>query len=334
MMYDLKLRYIILLQMLTLTTLPTAAVEKISVIGEWENQLAQFHSIQEGEIILVEFQLKNTTGAPVEIIETNASCSCTVLEYPKKPVLADEVGLIEMQIETEGFFGPSVKTARLIDSNGRILELAAQGNIEGMYPRKVDFGVFLKGENVQRKLVIEKPHPHIGQTITLHRSSGQTKAVSTVSQASASEGVVYVFETNTDVEYGKFDEEVDVQADNRSIGKIHLVGEVLQPVVLEESRINLGGIDRNHPREAQLLLYSPYGYDFKVLETRSKHALTELSVDDSPSGRRKISVIPKTSTLTENQASRVFRDELIIRVEVMGEERELNAEVLGLLKLK
>lgn len=54
-----------------------------------------------GEKITAKFTVKNTGNYPLVISEAKGSCSCTVADYPDKPVAPGETGVVLAHVDTE-----------------------------------------------------------------------------------------------------------------------------------------------------------------------------------------------------------------------------------------
>ena len=78
-------------------------------------------TINKGEKIKAVFKVKNTGKSPLVISEVKGSCTCTVADFPKKPILAGETGEIKAEVNTdktgEGKISKSVRiTANTVPS--------------------------------------------------------------------------------------------------------------------------------------------------------------------------------------------------------------------------
>jgi hypothetical protein len=58
-------------------------------------------SVNKGEKIKAVFKVKNTGKSPLVISEVKGSCTCTVADFPKKPILAGETGEIKAEVNTD-----------------------------------------------------------------------------------------------------------------------------------------------------------------------------------------------------------------------------------------
>jgi hypothetical protein len=58
-------------------------------------------TVNKGEKIKAVFKVKNTGKSPLVISEVKGSCTCTVADFPKKPILAGETGEIKAEVNTD-----------------------------------------------------------------------------------------------------------------------------------------------------------------------------------------------------------------------------------------
>ncbi len=65
-----------------------------------------FGKTQEGGVLRHNFVLKNNSSQTLNIKEINTSCGCTVSKVERKVLLAKEATTIEVQFNTQGYFGP------------------------------------------------------------------------------------------------------------------------------------------------------------------------------------------------------------------------------------
>ncbi|MCA0236450.1 MAG: DUF1573 domain-containing protein [Bacteroidetes bacterium] len=71
----------------------------------WKPDTLQFGIIEEGTILLDSFVLTNTGVLPYEIRGAKASCDCTVLRYPKKPIPPGQSASIRIEFDSQGKAG-------------------------------------------------------------------------------------------------------------------------------------------------------------------------------------------------------------------------------------
>lgn len=97
---------------------------------EW--QTTKFHDI--GEInqnnpATVEYKFKNLSDEPIVIIKVKSSCSCSVSEYTKAPIMKGEEGIIKATYDAKAE-GPFFKTFMLLTSRSTTPNvLVISGNV-------------------------------------------------------------------------------------------------------------------------------------------------------------------------------------------------------------
>ncbi|GAB3827155.1 DUF1573 domain-containing protein [Hymenobacter jeollabukensis] len=69
-----------------------------------------FGSIQQGEVVKHTFEFTNTGKTPLLIDNAQASCGCTVPQWPKEPVAPGAKGKIDVQFDSHGKAGVQNKT--------------------------------------------------------------------------------------------------------------------------------------------------------------------------------------------------------------------------------
>lgn len=85
------------------------------------NPIFDAGNVNKGEKIKAIFKVKNSGKSPLVIGEVKGSCTCTVADFPKKPILAGETGEIKAEVNTdktgEGKISKSIRiTANTVPS--------------------------------------------------------------------------------------------------------------------------------------------------------------------------------------------------------------------------
>ncbi|MEY4571860.1 MAG: hypothetical protein RLZ10_1077 [Bacteroidota bacterium] len=65
------------------------------------NSVFDAGNVHKGEKIKAVFKVTNTGKSPLVLGEVKGSCTCTVADYPKKPILAGETVEIKAEVDTE-----------------------------------------------------------------------------------------------------------------------------------------------------------------------------------------------------------------------------------------
>ena len=83
------------------------------------------------------FKFVNNGKGPLVISKANASCGCTVPEYPRDPIMPGDSGKISVQFNTTGKLGQQSKTVTVTaNTNPSNTELTLIGKV--VHPAGVD----------------------------------------------------------------------------------------------------------------------------------------------------------------------------------------------------
>jgi hypothetical protein len=90
-----------------------------------------FGTIKEDAVVVKCFEFTNTGNADLLILEANASCGCTVPEYPKHPIPPNGKGIINVKYTAKNKVGPQKPTVTLV-TNGTpsVSKLLLEGWVE------------------------------------------------------------------------------------------------------------------------------------------------------------------------------------------------------------
>jgi hypothetical protein len=79
------------------------------------NSVYDAGTVNKGEKIKAVFKVTNTGKSPLILTEVKGSCTCTVADYPKKPIAAGESAEIKAEVNTDKTGdGPISKSIRII----------------------------------------------------------------------------------------------------------------------------------------------------------------------------------------------------------------------------
>ncbi|MEC7923024.1 MAG: DUF1573 domain-containing protein [Planctomycetota bacterium] len=88
-------------------------------------------SVLQGEVVLREFQLKNTGGSPLKIEKVKPACGCTTVGGDKQVIAPGATGKITLKVDTKKFSGTVRKTAEVYSNASKISQrLTMTGKIE------------------------------------------------------------------------------------------------------------------------------------------------------------------------------------------------------------
>ena len=92
---------------------PTAENENATEIT-FEQNMFDFGTIKEGELVNYKFKFKNTGKNPLLITNASASCGCTVPNWPKEPIAPGQGGEIDVTFNSEGKPNHAEKTVTVV----------------------------------------------------------------------------------------------------------------------------------------------------------------------------------------------------------------------------
>lgn len=93
----------------------TGLQEKTTV--QWEPDTLFFGEIDEGMILLDSFKVINTGDQPYIIRSVKASCDCTVLRFPKEPLLPGDTATIRVEFDSAGKAGDALPGIVVYDNS-------------------------------------------------------------------------------------------------------------------------------------------------------------------------------------------------------------------------
>lgn len=89
-----------------------------------------FGTVTAGEVVTHVFNFTNTGKGPLVISKANASCGCTVPDYPRDPIMPGGSGKISVQFNTTGKLGAQNKTVTVTaNTNPSNTELILTGKV-------------------------------------------------------------------------------------------------------------------------------------------------------------------------------------------------------------
>ena len=89
-------------------------------------------SVLQGEVVIHEFEIKNSGGAPLKIERVKPSCGCTTVDFDKV-IAPGATGKVTLKVDTKKFSGRIKKTAKVITNTNKAVGemiLTMEGEIE------------------------------------------------------------------------------------------------------------------------------------------------------------------------------------------------------------
>lgn len=66
----------------------------------WNEEVYDFGSIIEGDVVTKDFRFTNTGTAPLLILRATSTCGCTIPEWPKTPIAPDSTSSIKVKFNS------------------------------------------------------------------------------------------------------------------------------------------------------------------------------------------------------------------------------------------
>ncbi len=99
---------------------------------QWLKTAHDFGYVTPPEPAKTEFTLRNLGPQPIEIKSVEPGCSCTISDYTKGPIQANQTATVTAAFTTKGAFGYFKKFIKVELTDGRTYQLAITGNVDPM----------------------------------------------------------------------------------------------------------------------------------------------------------------------------------------------------------
>ncbi|MEO6040085.1 MAG: DUF1573 domain-containing protein [Saprospiraceae bacterium] len=83
----------------------------------WNRDTIRYGEVEEGTIVLDSFRVTNTGKYPYLIKDVKTSCDCTVLQFPKFPVMPGETATVRIEFDSQGKIGPTTPGIVVYDNS-------------------------------------------------------------------------------------------------------------------------------------------------------------------------------------------------------------------------
>lgn len=71
---------------------------------EIKDHKKSFGFVKKGDVVKLEYDFTNTGNQPLIITDTEVSCSCTTVDYPKQPIAPNQSGKIIVVFDTKSAY--------------------------------------------------------------------------------------------------------------------------------------------------------------------------------------------------------------------------------------
>ncbi len=97
---------------------------------EFTEEMHNFGTLKEGEIVAYSFQFRNNGGAPFRLSRVDPTCGCLSVQYDRTEISEKKSSFIEVIFHTEGEWGNQIKTVDIETSNGESKTLTIGAYVE------------------------------------------------------------------------------------------------------------------------------------------------------------------------------------------------------------
>lgn len=110
---------------INLDTVPKTTIKEIDTVYN-------FGTLTEGDTISRSFRFVNTGNKPLIIQMARASCGCTVVDRPDKPIMPGDTGLLKATFNSLGKSGEEIEKLIFVHSNAdpEFLPFKLKGKVE------------------------------------------------------------------------------------------------------------------------------------------------------------------------------------------------------------
>lgn len=105
---------------------------------DFTEEMHNFGTLKEGEIVSYSFQFKNNGTAPFRLTKVEPTCGCLTVQYDKTEVANQATSVIEVIFHSDGEWGNQIKTVSIETSAGETKTI-----IIGAYVENKNFNIDL-----------------------------------------------------------------------------------------------------------------------------------------------------------------------------------------------
>tara|TARA_B100000902_G_scaffold399838_1_gene472913 strand:- start:4027 stop:4410 length:384 start_codon:yes stop_codon:yes gene_type:complete len=101
----------------------------VLLVTNSESDTINFGQIIQGEVIEIQFNIKNSGTGNLIINSAKTSCGCTKLKFPRKMIKENDEDIISVNFDSSGRIGKQVKNITLLTNctpNTRILTIIGE----------------------------------------------------------------------------------------------------------------------------------------------------------------------------------------------------------------
>lgn len=97
---------------------------------EFTEEIHNFGTLKEGEVVSYSFKFKNNGGDPLRLVKVVPACSCLNVRYQKEDVDVSGTSYIEVIFNSAGEWGNQIKSVEIETSAGQLKTLTVAAFVE------------------------------------------------------------------------------------------------------------------------------------------------------------------------------------------------------------
>jgi hypothetical protein len=97
---------------------------------EFTEEIHNFGTLKQGEVVSFSFKFKNTGNGPLRLTKVDPTCSCLSVRYQKEDVDVSGSSFIEVIFNSEGEWGNQIKSVDIETSTGQVKTLTIAAFVE------------------------------------------------------------------------------------------------------------------------------------------------------------------------------------------------------------
>ncbi len=292
-----------------------------------------FGPMMDNEIHHTSFEFTNTGSDPLEIINLNADCGCTVPELDKKLYMPGESGVIEVTFDPEGKVGDLNRSITIMsnDSSGANITLmvAAQVTpIVEVVPKVLTVGVTERGRAITRTITVTGRTEDFAVTGVRSRAGDEFSAKILGTETLKNRFGDTVRRSTIEVTFtpdrrlGDYNAqlEMDTNDPRRAIVRAQLIARVNGDLYTKPRAMAMRSVRVGEPVTRKIRLINRTGSPFKVLGVELSEGNLAGEVAFAPADPKNPVEWVLTLTATASVSESRISQELVIRTDAVDEE--------------
>lgn len=292
-----------------------------------------FGRIMDTSSVFVDIPFKNTGTGTLEILDTHATCGCTVGRLEKTSYAPGESGVLKVEFKPQGKNGPQLQrvTIRSNDPAEPEVVVSITAEVEPVVmiePKILQFGELKKGEGKSAIVRV------IGRTEDFAATFGtvssddalqlevlDSKPVEMNGKTLRQTEVKITLKPNAPVGHLQHSASIRTNDTRMPAVTVTIMGEIVGDLEAGPARLALGVLQAEGPIKSELKVTSRAGVPFKISEITSQ-AINDIGLkfDVKPVDPAKPTAYTIEVTGTAPEKAVPIRGEVVIKTDVAGEE--------------